>query len=102
MNARIAKKRAARMVCSALSLPMVLDHARPSFFALRDVGLQRACLREQLKKLGVRSPDARRWVARTRWPDSPLAALYSHYASRRAALAAVGPHAGESPREETR
>jgi hypothetical protein len=54
MNKRIANKRAERWTCRVLTLPLTLDHARPSFWKLKDVGHQRACLVEKMGELGVK------------------------------------------------
>lgn len=52
---RIAKKWAARISCRAVSLPMTLAHAKPSFWLL-PLGDQRWCLRDQMTRhLGVKA-----------------------------------------------
>lgn len=53
MNARMAKKWAARWSARSLSLPLTLAHARRSFYAIPDVKHQRKCLVEQMTELGV-------------------------------------------------
>lgn len=76
MNKRIAKKRAARFSASCLSLPMVLEHALPSFWRL-DHGAQRHFLAERMsapfgsRGLGV-ARDVARYVARS-WERSSSA-----------------------------
>jgi len=55
MNKRIAQKHARDISAMLISVPMTMDHARPSFFALRDVGQQRNYVRARLKILGVRT-----------------------------------------------
>ena len=64
---RIAKKWAERMVARGFSLPLMLTKAKPSFYALRDVGQQRQYLADQMtRKLGVKASVAsyvvKRWM----------------------------------------
>lgn len=61
---RIAKKWAGRAVAAGLTLPFVLDHAKESFWALRDVGQQRALIRQRMRVLGTLSPDEMRYATR--------------------------------------
>lgn len=65
MTHRLAKKYAARFA-AAYSLSLCLDHAKPSFYQLRDIGRQRKYLRHRLARLDVRGDLARytthRWL----------------------------------------
>jgi len=67
VTSRLAKKRAAVWTAEVLSIPLALDHARPSFFRL-DRKAQRHALRWCIRKrLGVSkrvaSEATRRWAA---------------------------------------
>lgn len=55
---------AGRAVAASLGLYFVLSHSKPSFWQLRDIGHQRALIRERLRMLGGYSPDEIRYAAR--------------------------------------
>jgi hypothetical protein len=60
MTSRIAKKHAAIFTARVLSVPMALDHARPSFWLI-DRGAQRRALATVIvRRLGVSRAVARR------------------------------------------
>lgn len=70
MNARLRKKKLNQMMVAGLSLPLTVNHALPSFFAL-DVPRQRNLLRFQMMTFLNVAPDTARAVVRRHWPYPP-------------------------------
>lgn len=58
---RIAKKRAALFSAAALSIPMVLDHAKPSLWTLQRGTARHYVYRTAVVKLGA-IPRAAKWA----------------------------------------
>lgn len=67
MKKRLAKKRISRSFALVYSVPLTLNHAKPSFWTI-DLTAQRAALRRQLYKLGLRRHRAA-WAAK-QWSKS--------------------------------